>query len=416
MPPLLRRRFLQLSTSTALATLATNCAGNRTPPATRFDPAVTSWDDVVEFARGTTVNWAMWGGSNQVNAFADAWVADQLQTQYDVTLNRIPLNDTVEAVNKVVGEVQAGVTETGSIDLIWINGENFRTMKQGELLFGPFANTLPSMRYYNTNNPSVINDFGLPIEGYSAPYTGAFYVMAMDGARVQTPPANFEDLLAWATANPGRFTYVAPPQFDGSRFLLTVLYGVTGGYEQYAGANFDQALWTQNSPRVWEYLQALEPYLWRQGSTYPPTQSRLQELFANGEIWMMPAFTARIAEGIATGQFPETTQAFALPGSSLDDPSFTAIPINARNPAGGMVLANILASPEGQLQKFKPSVWGDPPLLTRSLLSPELQQAFDQVETEYGIPLQALSQNTVPVVNAEYTTRLEQEWQARIAG
>ena len=358
----------------------------------------------------------MWGGSNQVNAFADAWVADQLQTQYDVTLNRIPLNDTVEAVNKVVGEVQAGVTETGSIDLIWINGENFRTMKQGELLFGPFANTLPSMRYYNTNNPSVINDFGLPIEGYSAPYTGAFYVMAMDGARFQTPPANFEDLLAWATANPGRFTYVAPPQFDGSRFLLTVLYGVTGGYEQYAGANFDQVLWTQNSPRVWEYLQALEPYLWRQGSTYPPTQSRLQELFANGEIWMMPAFTARIAEGIATGQFPETTQAFALPGSSLDDPSFTAIPINARNPAGGMVLANILASPEGQLQKFKPSVWGDPPLLTRSLLSPELQQAFDQVETEYGIPLQALSQNTVPVVNAEYTTRLEQEWQARIAG
>ncbi|NJL48602.1 MAG: ABC transporter substrate-binding protein [Leptolyngbyaceae cyanobacterium SM2_5_2] len=413
---LTRRRFLYLSASATFATLATTCARDQNTATTRLDPIATTWDEVVEMARGTTVNWAMWGGSDQVNAYADNWVAEQLQTKYDVTLNRIPLNDTVEAVNKVVGEVQAGVTDNGSIDLIWINGENFRTMKQGDLLLGPFADKLPALQYYDTNDPSVTNDFGLPIEGYSAPYTGAFYIMAMDSAKVQTPPTNFEELLAWAKANPGRFTYVAPPQFDGSRFLLTALYGVTGGYEQYSGAEFDEALWNQNSPQVWAYLQELEPYLWREGSTYPPTQSRLQELFSNGEIWMMPAFTARIAEGIATGQFPETTQAFAMPGASLDDPSFTAIPVNASNPAGGMVLANILSSPEGQLQKFKPTVWGDSPLLTRSMLPPEMQKEFDQVEAEYGIPLQALSKQTVPVVNAEYTTRLEETWEEEIAG
>lgn len=407
-----RRRFIYLSAG-ATAFLVANCA--RGQSTSRFDPMATSWEEVVELARGTTVNWAMWGGSDQVNAYADGWVAEQLQTKYDVTLNRVPLNDTVEAVNKVVGEVQAGVTESGSIDLIWINGENFRTMKQGDLLFGPFADKLPAMEYYDSNNPSVVNDFGLPIEGYSAPYTGAFYIMAKDGAKVQAEPTNFAELLAWAKANPGRFTYVAPPQFDGSRFLLTVLYGVTGGYEQYAGAEFDAALWEQNSSQVWAYLQELEPYLWREGSTYPPTQSRLQELFSNGEIWMMPAFTARIAEGIATGQFPDSTQAFALPGISLDDPSFTAIPINASNPAGGMVLANILSSPEGQLRKFDPAVWGDPPLLDRSKLPADLQQKFDRVEAQYGMPLQSLSKETVPVVNAEYTTRLEQGWEEQIA-
>mgnify|MGYP001791626351 FL=1 len=410
-----RRRFLYLSASATLATLVSNCDRGQQAALPTFDPTVTTWDEVLALARGTTVNWAMWGGSDQVNSYADGWVAEQLQTQYEVTLNRVPLNDTVEAVNKVVGEVQAGVTTGGSIDLIWINGENFRTLKQGDLLFGPFADKLPAMQYYDPNDPAVTNDFGLPIEGYSAPYTGAFYLMARDSARVPTPPTNFEELLAWAQANPGRFTYVAPPQFDGSRFLLTVLYGVTGGYEQYAGAEFDEALWNQNSPQVWAYLQELEPYLWREGSTYPPTQSRLQELFSNGEIWMMPAFTARIAEGIATGQFPDTTQAFALPGAALNDPSFTAIPVNASNPAGAMVLANILSSPAGQLQKFNPTVWGDPPLLTRSLLSPELQAEFDQVEAAYGMPLQTLSQDTVPVVNAEYTTRLESEWEAQIA-
>ncbi|MEO0351744.1 MAG: ABC transporter substrate-binding protein [Cyanobacteria bacterium P01_A01_bin.15] len=408
-----RRRFLYLSASAALAA---GCAGNRSQSTTRIDPAATTWDEVENLARGTTVNWAMWGGSDQTNAYADGWVAQQLLANYEITLNRIPLNDTVEAVNKVVGEVQAGVTDAGSIDLIWINGENFRTLKQGDLLFGPFTDLLPAMEYYDTSNPAVLNDFGLPIENYSAPYTGAFYIMAMDTARVAAAPANFGDLLAWAKANPGRFTYVAPPQFDGSRFLLTALYGLTGGYEQYAGAEFDEALWNEKSPLVWDYLKEIEPYLWREGSTYPPTQSRLQELFANGEIWMMPAFTARIVEGMATEQLPNTIQAFALPGISLNDPSFTAIPINARNPAGGMVLANLLSSPAGQLQKFTPSVWGDPPLLTRALLSPELQTEFDDIEADYGIPLQSLSENTVPVVNAEYTTRLEQTWMEQIAG
>jgi putative spermidine/putrescine transport system substrate-binding protein len=45
-----------------------------------------------------------------------------------------------------------------------------------------------------------------------------------------------------------------------------------------------------------------------------------------------------------------------------------------------------------------------------------LQKAFDEAEAAYGLPLQALGKDTVPVVNAEYTTRLEALWEAEIAG
>lgn len=418
MPPILlhRRHFLLLSTSVCLAALTSNCAQqNTSPDTTAFDPKAASWDEIVASAKGTSVNWAMWGGSDKTNAYADQWVANQLKTQYDVTLNRVPLNDTVEAVNKIVGEVQAGQATGGGIDLIWINGENFRTLKQGNLLFGPFRDRLPSHQYYDANNAAVNSDFGLPIEGYSAPYTGSYYLMAADSAKVQQFPKTFEELLVWAKANPGRFAYVAPPQFDGSRFLLTALYGVTGGYKQYTGTDFNEFLWNQKSPQLLTYLKELEPYLWRKGETYPPTQSRLQELFANGEIWMMPVFVSIVAEGIANGQFPETTQAFTMPGISLNDPSFTAIPINAANPAGAMILANVLSSPEGQLQKFKPDVWGDPPLLDTSKVPSSLQSEFAKVEAGYGIPLKDLIASTVPVVNAEYTTRLEQMWEEQIA-
>ncbi len=415
-----RRQFLFLSASACLGAIATSCANRETAQSDATQPQATdtstlTWDDILAQAKGTTVNWAMWGGSASTNAYADDWVAGQLKSQYDVTLNRVPINDTVEAVNKVVGEVQAGLKTGGSIDLIWINGENFRTMKQGNLLYGPFTDKLPAMAAYNLENPAVLSDFGLPIDGYEAPYTGSYYLMVRDTAKVAEPPADFEALLTWAKANPGRFTYVAPPAFDGSRFLLTALYGVGGGYDKFAGAEFNEALWNDSASMVTDYLKQLEPYLWREGKAYPPTQVRLQELFANGEIWMMPSFISALAEAKANQQFPETAEAFALPGISLNDPSFTAIPINASNPYGAMVLANVLSSPEGQLQKFKPQVWGDPPLLDVSKLPADLQKEFATVEAEYGVPLKELAASTVPVVNAEYTTRLEALWKEAIA-
>jgi Tat (twin-arginine translocation) pathway signal sequence len=100
-------------------------------PQSTVDLGSLSWADILERARGSSVNWAMWSGSEAINGFVDGWVKSQLQERYGIRLNRIPLTDTVEAVNKVIGEVQAGLLSGGSIDLIWINGNNFRTLKQG---------------------------------------------------------------------------------------------------------------------------------------------------------------------------------------------------------------------------------------------------------------------------------------------
>lgn len=400
----------------ALALMGGVVSGSLLAPRRVRAQAFGSWDEVVAAARGSRVNWAMWSGSDVINTFADDWVATRLQEEYEITLNRVPLGDTVEAVNKVVGDVQAGLTSGGDIDLIWINGVNFRTLKQADLLYGPFANLLPSGEFYDFADPRVGTDFGLPIEGFSAPYTGSYFGMAYNADQVQDPPQSFEELLSWAEANSGRFSYVAPPAFDGNRFLLTTLYGVTGGFEQYVGSEFDETLWEANSPEVFAYLEALKPHLWRGGSTYPPSQARIAELFANGEIWLMPFFVGDAAVRITSGQFPASTVVYAMPGVMLNDPSFTAIPVNASNPAGAMVLAEILASPEGQLEKLKPEVWGDPPLIDINKVPADLQDDFAVVEDSYGLPLRELIADAVPVVNAEYTVQLEEGWLSRLGG
>ncbi|MBC7675496.1 MAG: hypothetical protein H7173_05475, partial [Rhodoferax sp.] len=94
-----------------------------------------TWDQIVDQARGGTVNWFMWGGSDSINQYVSGYIGGILMADYGITLNRVGLTDTVEAVNIVLGEKQAGVTDKGSVDMIWINGENFRTLRQGDMVW-----------------------------------------------------------------------------------------------------------------------------------------------------------------------------------------------------------------------------------------------------------------------------------------
>ncbi|MGI9119493.1 MAG: hypothetical protein ACR2G7_05125 [Acidimicrobiales bacterium] len=63
------------------------------------------------------------------------------------------MGDTVEALNKVIGEKQAGRNDDGSVDLIWINGENFATGKQADLWYCGYVESLPNAKYVDFSDP-----------------------------------------------------------------------------------------------------------------------------------------------------------------------------------------------------------------------------------------------------------------------
>jgi putative spermidine/putrescine transport system substrate-binding protein len=76
----------------------------------------------------------MYGGDDLLNEYITGYVADAA-AELGVTVNQVRINDTVEAVNTVLSEQSAGRDTDGSIDMIWINGENFATGKQADLWF-----------------------------------------------------------------------------------------------------------------------------------------------------------------------------------------------------------------------------------------------------------------------------------------
>ncbi len=374
-----------------------------------------SWADIVAEANEQEVNFYMWGGSDLINNWVTGYVAASVQEQYGITLNMVPVSDATEYINKVLGEKEAGRDADGTVDLVWVNGENFRTMRQGELLYGNWAQFLPSSAYVNQADPSVTNDFGFPVEGFESPYGKAQFVMIYDSARVPEPPRTIEALLAWVRENPGKFTYAAPPDFTGSAFMRHVCYHAVGGHEQLLG-EFDQAAFDAALPACWATLNEVEPFLWREGQTYPENRTRMQELFANGEVYFDMAYNpAEASSLVENGRYPETTRTFVFETGTIANTHYVAIPYNSPHKAAAMVVANFLLSPAAQVNKALPENWGDLPVLDPALLPAEWQAQFAAIPRGVAtLSTAELSAIRLPELQAPWLTAMEQAWEAEV--
>ena len=373
-----------------------------------------AWADIVAAARGQSVNFYMWGGQENINRWVTGFVAQRLRQEYDITLNQVPLADTVEAVNKVLGEVGAGRAE-GTVDLIWINGENFATLRQADLLYGPFAQFLPNMRYVDRDDPSVVYDLGLPTEDFESPWGKAQFVLIYDSARLPEPPTSIDGLAEWISANPGEFTYPAPPDFTGVGFVLQVCYHATGGHEQFLGP-FDQALFDEKLPACWALLNEIEPYLWRAGETYPETHAAQQNLYANGEVTFDLSWNPSEASSLVdAGRFPATTRTFVLGEGSISNTHYVAIPRNATSKAAAMVVANFLLSPEAQHSKADVANWGDfPAVVVERLPEPWPARFRDLPRGVATLPEQELARRRLPELPAAWRLAIEEGWQEEV--
>ena len=373
------------------------------------------WETITTMARGGTVNWFMWGGADNINAYVTDYVGGVLKDQYDITLNLIPLTDTTEAVNIVLGEKEAGNLDAGSVDLIWINGENFRTMQQGGLAFCGYTDTLPNNALVNWDNPAIANDFGVPVNGCEVPWNVAQFAMAHDSATLPAPPTSIPALLDWIKANPGQFTYPAPPDFNGAVFVRHVFYYAAGGADALLGP-FDQAKFDAAAAKTWAILNDIEPYLWREGATYPTSITQLNDLFANSEVAMTFNYDpAQFGLAVDAGTFPETVRSYALTDGTIGNTNYTIIPFNAPNKAAAMVAQNVLLSAEAQLEKANPAVWGTAPAITLDRVAPKVQAAFAALPSHPSVITPAeLAPFALPELQADWIAAIEAGWMANV--
>src|SRR5262249_3052751 len=159
-------------------------------------------------------------------------------------------------------------------------------MKEQNLLYGAFVETLPNWRLVDTvNKRSNIVDFTVPVDGLAAPWRIAQIVYIYDAARLRENqvPRSIAGMLDWARRNPGRLTHPNVRNFLGATFLKQALYELLPDPAVLStpatDANFDSV-----SAPLWAWYDALRASLWRQGREFPETGPAQRPLLNDGEI------------------------------------------------------------------------------------------------------------------------------------
>jgi putative thiamine transport system substrate-binding protein len=380
------------------------------------EPDPDKWQEVLADARGETVYFNAWGGAENINAYIE-WAGQELQKRYGVKLVHVKLDDTANAVAKVVAEKAAGRNEGGTVDLVWINGENFSSMKRQQLLFSPgWAEKLPNWRFVDVEDkPTIRADFTIPVEGLESPWGMAKLVFFHDMAHTDPAslPKSAKDLLAWAKQNPGRFTYPQPPDFIGSSFLKQVLSELVADRSVLLKP-VNEASFEKTVAPLFSYLDELNPLLWRGGKAFPQNYPAMKQLLADNEVDIIFAFNpSEASSAIANGELPDTVRSFTFPGGTLANTHFVTIPYNAAAKAGALVAADFLISPEAQARKQDPQIWGDPTVLAVSKLDAADRANFDALDLGVATLKPDELGPALDEPHPSWMDRIETEWKRR---
>lgn len=375
-----------------------------------------NFDRLVEKANGQQVYLNAWGGDDKINAYIK-WVSDRVNADYGITLEHVKLNDTAAAVSRILAEKTAGRDTDGSVDMLWVNGENFASMMRADLLQpNDWVTSLPNWRYTDANElPAIMLDFAVPTKGREVPWGRAQLVFFHDSAYLANPPKSANALKAYISKNPGRFTYPQPPDFIGVSFLKQLLIELTDANDALY-APVDEADFDAVTAPLWQYLEDINPNLWRGGNAYPQNYPAMRELVFDGELDIYIAFNpADASSAIARGELQDTVRSYVHDKGTLANVHFLAITFNSDASEAARVVANFMLSPEAQLRKADPEIWGDPSVLSMGKLSSSDKAAFDALPKGVATLSPADLAKTLAEPHPSWVPMLEKAWQERFA-
>lgn len=375
------------------------------------------WDAVLEAAKGQTVSWYGYGGDSSRNEWIETVLIPNLKEKYDITLELVGM-DINDILTQLSGEMQADPNADGSIDFIWINGENFYSTKENGYLWGPFTDYLPNMNdYVDGEAADIAYDFGSPVEGYEAPYAKAQMQMWVDGATITETPKNPDEFLAFCQEHAGQVTYPQPGDFTGTAFISCLIAGVIGKDEFEKLSTMTDP--TEDEVREiiepgLEYLRSLNPYLWNQGTTFPTDSTTVGTMYADGELVMNMGYGAPQAD-VDNGQLPATTKSFVFDTGTVGNTNYMAIAANAPHKAAALVAINEVISPDMQLDQYE--TLGNITVLDMDKLSDDQRAAFDAVELgSTQLPLSELLDVRVAEAAGPVIPVIEQLWMDEVVG
>ncbi|MGL5007018.1 MAG: ABC transporter substrate-binding protein [Plesiomonas sp.] len=371
--------------------------------------STTSWKTLEQQAQGQTLYFNAWGGNENANDYLQ-WAAKEAKKRYGINVVLVKIANIDEAIARIQAEKKAGKTEQGSVDLLWVNGESFHTLKQSGLLYGPWVEHLPNWQYVDKSKPVTV-DFSEPTEGFEAPWGLAQLTFITDQQYTTTPPTSAAKLLTFARQHPGRVTYPQPPDFHCVALLKQLLIALTPTPTLLQQPVSEQVFRQATAP-LWHYLDQLHPFLWRQGHSFPLNAATMNTMLADGELVLSLSFNPNEAASfVQQNRLPPSTYSFGFSAGMIGNVHYLAIPFNSSAKAAAQVFTNFLLSASAQQRKADITIWGDPSVLSSTHSTLAIPQ--NPTLSASGHPLKISETPILIEPHVSWITPLEQEWLRR---
>ena len=274
----------------------------------------------------------------------------------EVTFDRNGANDA-QTLAKITAS--KGTGRDSGIDLI--DGGIVTTLGKAGLLFR--SNTVSTPNLKDVPYLLVKNGVG------GIPYRASTVLLAYNSKNVKNPPKTLAAVIAWAKANPGKFTYNAPSGGGSGRsFVQTVLDSQLSKNDvktlQTVASKEVQANWSKG----WAVLRDLNKYTYGQNGTYPTNNAATLDLLAKGLVDLAPVWSDQIASALKAGTMPKDIKYYGITTPSLTGgPAYLGIPSASKNREAARVLVNWVLSPAAQNLIVSGSLNGIPVIAPRNL-------------------------------------------------
>ena len=200
-------------------------------------------------------------------------------------------------------------------------------------------------------NMSLVNPVAIETP-LLVPYRASQVLLAYNSDKVAAAdvPKTFADLIAWIKKNPGQFVYCRPDKGgSGGNFVVRAVHEVNGRDPKlFTADNFDADLAKKRFAPAWDLLKEIGPSIYDNGS-YPAGNNPVLQLFADGAVSMITAWSDQSLQALSQGVLPDTTKLTQL--TDLPFPggyAFSAIPKNAAHKDLAFKLADYMLSPTMQ--------------------------------------------------------------------
>ena len=366
-----------------------------------------NWEAIELQAKGETVSMMMWQGDPFINAYMQNYVVPKVQERYGIKLELLNGQGN-QIVTALMGELEASKDES-EIDMMWINGETFYQLRQIEALYGPFVDQFPNSAFIDFNNPFIGVDFQQKTEGYECPWGNVQLAIVYNSVQVPNPPQTMEELEAFVMEHPGVFTI--GNDFTGMTLLKSWLSALSGSKDGLNGP-FDETKYEELSMQLWDYLNRVKPYFWKEGATFPSSVAQMHQLYANGELWFtMSNNDGEVDNKVAQGLFLESSRAYVFATGTIQNSHYLGIPVHSAHKEAAMVVINFMISQEAQLEKMNPEVWGDGTVLSMEKVSTEWKGKFENIpQRKYAPKRSEIREKAIMEPDPQYMIRLSADF------